>query len=67
MISLIKYWIAKIWFKKVAAQFYRDPKAYSNKQFQQKWIHLQGQILSKGRIKWRWDKLITRKRVENGQ
>jgi len=50
----IKYIVAKVWFEKVASQFKPD----CGEDFRQKWIHLQGQILTKGKMRWNWGKLI---------
>jgi len=54
--AMFKYRIAKIWFEKLASSFNEN----IDEAYKQKWVHLQGQILTKGKMRWNWSKLIDR-------
>ena len=53
----VKYTWATISFEKMAKEF--DP-ANCDYAFRQKWTHMQGQILTRGRMKWNWEKALGR-------
>ena len=54
MINWIKYKLSKYLLKRMSEQFHEDV----DQNFADKWNHLQAIKLTKGRIKWRWNKII---------
>ena len=61
MISLLKYLVAKIWFRSLHKKFRLGQREY-DESFRQKWVFLQGQILTKGKMKWKWFKVFPRRK-----
>jgi len=62
--NLLKYIVAKIWFGHMCKTIDIDAV---DERIQQRWVHLQGQILTKGRIKWNWKKLLGGKDGDNNK
>ena len=56
----IKYWFALIWYEKLLNEvnWRIENHIGIDEAFNQKWIHIQGLCLTKGRMKLNWRKLF---------
>lgn len=52
-----KYFFAKALWEKMKYDLQKG-KIQMTEELNQKWIHLQGQVLTRGQLKWRWEKIM---------
>lgn len=60
IIRYIKFKVASFWFQRLYQQIIKEGVPQTE-EFRMKWNHLQGQILTGGRIKWEWKKILNSK------